>query len=81
MLGKAFFAERFLSGARQSLCRAPKRHSAKKSDGHGGSHGVTFSLPSASNKTLGKEQTDFFKKNSLPSASSLALGKEQTDFF
>jgi hypothetical protein len=38
-------------------------------------------LPSASSLALGKEQTDFFKKNSLPSASILALGKEHTDFF
>ena len=33
-LGKGFFAERLLSGARQSLCLAPQRPSAKKSDGH-----------------------------------------------
>jgi hypothetical protein len=56
MLGKGSFAERLLSGARQSLFRAPRRPSAKKSGGHG----VTFSLPSASSKALDKEQINFF---------------------
>ena len=33
-LGKGSFTERLLSGARQSLYRAPQGPSAKKSDGH-----------------------------------------------
>jgi len=34
-VGKEFFAERFLSGTQQSLCRVQSRHSAKKSPRHG----------------------------------------------
>ena len=60
-VGKKFFAERLLSGTRQSLCRVQSRHSAKKSDRHGAGC-VSTCLPSAMSEALGKDFLIFFSK-------------------
>ena len=90
---KRVFAEDPLSGTRQSLCLAPKRHSAKKSSRHGTSavggfftegrpssnNFFLYSLPRAS---LSPRQRFFYlKKKHLPRASSWPSAKQFSGFF
>ena len=79
-LGKGSFAERLLSGTRQSLCRAPRAAFGKEKQRVVTVCTVTPSLLSASSLALGKAQ-NIFSEILFADSSKTTLGKEETNFF